>query len=300
MCIRDRGEGARQEFAIRCSTSLARERVGPPSGNCQLLTANSSAHCKKTSALHLHGTEPPAVFLRRICALSFLAHARLADHRQTPWNSSEHIMKPSCSSFLQFATIVGSLTILAGCTSAPQREAQWIDPGIATQSGFLRGEKILVACDAYDPALRRICQDRLYRDVLAKGANPVIAPAETILLNDRELDGQLVPAAAAAGAKAIFIMSLTPATTSAGSGASLGIGGFSFGGGGGASVGLGIPIGSGRVETGFAANGRVTDVRSKRLIWTATIVAAPSADLESQCDSLSRTMLDSAQAAGLF
>jgi hypothetical protein len=197
------------------------------------------------------------------------------------------------------ATIV-ALMVLVGCASAPQREAQWIDPNIGTQSRFLRGEKILVACDAYDQALRQICQDRLYRDVLAKGASPVVAPAGTILLNDRELDSQLVPAAAAMGAKAIFIMSLTPATTSAGSGASLGIGGFSFGGGGGGGVGLGIPIGGGRPDTGFAANGRVTDVRSKRLVWTATVVAAPSADLESQTDSLSRSMLDAAHGAGLF
>ena len=189
---------------------------------------------------------------------------------------------------------------LAGCASVPQPAAQWTDPGIGTQSRFLRGEKILVACDAYDPALRQICQDRLYRDVLAMGASPVIAPAGTQLLNDRELDGQLVPAAAAMGAKAIFILSLEPASTSAGSGASLGIGAFSFGGGGGGGVGLGLPIGGSRPQTGFAANGRVMEVRSQRLVWTATVVAAPSADLEAQVDSLSRSMLETAQGAGLF
>ena len=207
-------------------------------------------------------------------------------------------MKPSVSLVCR-ATLMGLMS-LAGCASVPQREAQWIDPGIGTQSRFLRGEKILIACDAYDPALRQICQDRLYRDVLEKGASPVVAPAGTLLLNDRELDGQLVPAATAIGAKAIFILSLTPATSSTASGASLDIGAFSFGGGGGGGVGLGIPIGGGRPDTGFAANGRVTDVRSQRLVWTATVVAAPSADLESQVDSLSRSLLDSAQGAGLF
>ncbi|MBT2327082.1 hypothetical protein J7E62_32910 [Variovorax paradoxus] len=207
-------------------------------------------------------------------------------------------MKPSVS-LICSATIVG-FTFLAGCTSVPRREAQWIDPGIGTQSRFLQGEKILVACDTYDPALRQICQDRLSRDVLAKGASPVTAPAGTTVLNDRELDGQLIPAAAALGAKAVFIVSLTPATTIVGSGASLGIGAFSFGGGGGGGVGLGIPIGGSRPDTGFAANGRVTDVRSERLVWTATVIAAPSADLESQLDSLSRSLLDSAQEAGLF
>jgi len=197
-----------------------------------------------------------------------------------------------CLAFLALA--------LVACSSTPQREAQWIDPAIGRQSGFLRGEKVLVACDAYDTALRQICQEQLYREVEANGATPVTVPAGTVLLNDRELDGQLVGTAASLAAKAVFTMTLTPATSSAGSGVSLGLGGFSFGGGGGAGVGLSVPLGSGSGATGFAANGRVTDVSSKRLIWTATSVAAPSADLSAQFASLSRSMLDTARASGLF
>lgn len=193
-----------------------------------------------------------------------------------------------------------ALSALAACSSAPQREAQWIDPALGAQSRFLKGEKILIACDAYDAAVRQICQDQMYREVLAKGATPVIVPAGTMLLNDRELDGQLVAGAQAMGAKAVFTMTLTPATTSAGSGLSLGIGGFSVGSGGGLGVGLSAPIGGGSVSTGFAANGRVTDVRSHRLVWTATLVAAPSANLDAQFATLSRSMLALAQDAGLF
>ncbi len=189
---------------------------------------------------------------------------------------------------------------LAGCGSAPHSEVQWIDPGLGTQSRYLRGEKILIACDTYDAVLRQFCQERLLREVQAKGANPVTVPAGTALLNDREFDGQLIASATALGAKAIFTMTLTPATSSAGSGASLGLGGFSFGRGRSAGIGLSVPIGGLRSSTGFAANGRVTDVRSSRLVWTATLVAAPSADLDSQFGSLSRSMLDSAQGAGLF
>ena len=192
------------------------------------------------------------------------------------------------------------LSALAGCSSAPQREAQWIDPTVGAQSRFLRGEKTLIACNAYDVAVLRICQDQLYREVLAKGATPVTVPAGTVLLNDRDLDGQLVASAQALGAKAVFTMTLTPATTSAGSGVSLGIGGFSFGRGGGGGVGLSVPVGGGRWATGFAANGRVTDVRNNRLVWTTTLVAAPSDDLDAQLSVLARSMLDSAQNAGLF
>lgn len=165
---------------------------------------------------------------------------------------------------------------------------------------MLRGAKVLVVCDAYDVAARRICQDQLVRQVGAKGGNPVTLPAGTVLLNDRDLDGQLVDSASALDATAIFTMTLTPATSSVGSGVTLGIGGFSFGRGGGGGVGLSAPIGGGDVSTGFAASGRVTDVRSNRLVWTATLVASPSADLNTQFQDLSRSMLDNAQSAGLF
>ncbi|MEJ8859757.1 hypothetical protein WKW79_34745 [Variovorax robiniae] len=192
------------------------------------------------------------------------------------------------------------LLSLAGCASAPQREAQWTDPALGGQSRFLRGEKVLIACDAFDVAVRRTCEDQLFREVQAKGATPVQVPANTVLLNDRELDGQLVASARSLGAKAVFTMTLTPATSSAGSGVSLGLGGFSFGGSGGAGVGLSVPVGGGGWATGFAANGRVTDASSSRLLWTATLVAAPSRDLNAQFADLSRAMLDAAQGAGLF
>lgn len=198
------------------------------------------------------------------------------------------------------ATVALALSVVAGCTSAPQKEAQWIDPAIGAQSRMLQGAKVLVVCDAYDVAVRRICQDQLLREVAAKGASPLTLPAGTVLLNDRELDGQLVESASALGATAIFTMTLTPATTNAGSGVTLGIGGFSFGRGGGGGVGLSAPIGGGGDSTGFAASGRVTDVRDHRMVWAATLVALPSADLNAQFRDLSRAMLDNAQSAGLF
>lgn len=192
------------------------------------------------------------------------------------------------------------LAAVAGCSSAPQREAEWTDPALQAQPRFLQGEKVLVACDAYDLAIRQICQQRLVREVTAAGASPVSLPSGTVLLTDRELDGQLIASAAEAGAKAVLTVTLTPASSNAGSGVSLGIGGFSFGRGGGGGIGLGIPIGGGSTATGFAANGRVTDVRSNRLMWTATAVAAPSADLEGQFTELTRSLLDSARKAGVF
>ena len=193
-----------------------------------------------------------------------------------------------------------AFTVLVGCSSTPTREAQWTDPGLGSQSGLLRAEKVLVACDTYDAAIRQTCQAALSREVLAKGATPVSVPAGTTLLNDRDLDGQLVASAAALGAKAVFTMTLTPAVTNAGSGLALGLGGFSFGRGGGLGVGLSAPLGGSGIRTGFAANGRVTEVRSNRLVWSATFVASPNSDIDDQLGALSRSMLDAAVTAGLF
>ncbi|MGK6309818.1 hypothetical protein [Variovorax sp. DT-64] len=194
---------------------------------------------------------------------------------------------------------IAALT-LGGCASAPQREVEWIDPALGQDSKILRGEKVLIACDAYDAAIRQICQDRLFRNLSDRGASPIVVPAGVMLLNDRELDGQLVESARVAGAKALFVLSLAPASTDAGSGLSIGIGGFSFGRNSASGIGLSAPIATGRANTGFAANGRVTDARSGRLVWTATFVAAPSADLGAQFENLSRAMLEAAQRAGLL
>jgi hypothetical protein len=81
---------------------------------------------------------------------------------------------------------------------------------------MLRGEKVLVACEVGDPALRQICRDRLSRDLEAKGVQPLAPPPGTRVYNDRELDGQLVEAASALDARALFVLPLTPVATVAG------------------------------------------------------------------------------------
>jgi hypothetical protein len=196
--------------------------------------------------------------------------------------------------------LAAAATLLVACASTPQPEARWIDPSLGAQSRLLQGEKILVACDAYDVALRQVCQDALFREVLAKGAQPVTLPAGSSFSTDRGLDGQLAASAASLGARAVFVMAMTPVTSSAGSGVSLGIGGFSFGRGGGGGVGLGVPIGGNQISTGFSANGRVTDARNGRLVWTSSFQAPPSQDLQGQSAALAKSVVEAARDAGLF
>jgi len=202
--------------------------------------------------------------------------------------------------FARPAAFALAATLLVACASTPRPEAQWADPVLGAQSRFLQGQKVLVACDVPDAALRQLCQDALFQEVLSKGAQPVVLPAGATFMTDRQLDGQLVGNAAGLGAKAVIVLALTPATASVGSGMSLGIGGFSFGRGGGGGIGLGVPIGGSQVSTGFSANGRVTDARTGRLVWTTSFVAAPSQDLRAQSAALAKSVIDAAQASGLF
>lgn len=163
-------------------------------------------------------------------------------------------MKPL--SLCQRVSSIAALTLtLVGCASAPQREVEWIDPAWGRDSKILRGEKVLIACDAYDAAIRQICQERLFRGLAGKGASPIVVPAGVMLLNDRELDGQLIESARGAGAQAVFVLSLAPASTYAGSGVSIGLGGFSFGRNSASGIGLSAPIAAGRGNTDLPPTG---------------------------------------------
>lgn len=84
---------------------------------------------------------------------------------------------------------------------------------------------------------------------------------------------------------------------------SIGIGGFSGGRNSGAGIGLSAPIGGGwggGGAMGFSATGRVIDVRTGRMAWSSSYVASPSSDIGGQVRELLRSLLDSAQAAGVL
>jgi len=186
----------------------------------------------------------------------------------------------------------------AGCASGPQLDAQWSDPQLG--AGYLRGARVFVACDAAEVVVRQICQDQLASEVVARGATPVFAAPTVGLATDRAIDGQLLPAAREAGAKAIMVMTVAVAVNDVSPGFSIGIGGFGFGGHTGGGVGVSAPIGGGKVTSGYSANGRVTDVASGRLFWTAKATSSPSSDVNAQMGDLSKAVLGAADKAGLF
>jgi len=192
-----------------------------------------------------------------------------------------------------------SAALLVGCAATPQLDAQWSDSSLAPS--FLRGARVLVACDAFEVVVRQICQDQLAAQVLARGATPVFLAPGFPVATDRSVDPQLLPAAREAGAQAMLVMTVAVAVQDVSQPIQIGIGGFGFGGGGGsAGVGISAPVGGGRVTSGYSANGRLTDVPTGRLVWTAKATAPPSSDINAQMSDLSKLVLGAADKAGLF
>lgn len=195
---------------------------------------------------------------------------------------------------------VAAVSLLSACAGTPQLDAQWTDPQLGSQPGFLHGATVLIACDAYDLMVRQLCQDQVASEVVARGATPVFAALQTPIAADRAVDVQLMPAARSAGAKALMVVTIAPALTEVSPGFSIGIGGFGFGRSSAVGVGVTAPIGGGRVTTGYSANGRVTDVASGRLVWAARAVTAPAPDVNAQLGELSKILLGAADKTGLF
>ncbi len=193
---------------------------------------------------------------------------------------------------------VAAASLLVGCASTPQLDAQWSDPALGPS--FLRGARVLVACDAFEVVIRQICQDQLASEVVARGATPVLLAPGFPVATDRSVDAQLLPAAREAGAKAMMVMTVAVAVNDVSPRFSIGVGGFGFGRHSGVGVGAEAPFGGGRVTSGYSANGRVTDVPSGRLVWTAKATAPPSSDLNAQMSELSKSVLGAADKAGLF
>jgi hypothetical protein len=198
---------------------------------------------------------------------------------------------------LRLAGAVAVIAALGGCATQAL-DAQWRAPELAANPNFLRGARVLVACQAIELTVQQICQDRLSSEIVARGATPVFATPLPASAPDRP-DAWL-GAARSAGARAVMLMTVGVAVTDVGptSSFSFGIGGF--GSSGAVGVGATVPVGGTRAVAGYAANGSITDASTGRLLWTAKATASPSTDVDAQMGELSRAVLGAADQAGLF
>jgi hypothetical protein len=196
-----------------------------------------------------------------------------------------------------------AVVLLAGCAST-RLDAQWSDPQLAP--GSLRGARVMVACEAHDLVIKRICQDQMAAEVKARGGTPVAAPDTTNEAPGRPLGAdQYLPPARNAGAKAVITQYVTQADVSVSgpSSVSFGIGGFGFGGGGGGistGVGVSAPVGGGRTNVGYAISSNVTEASSGRLLLTAKASSPPSPDVTAQLNELTKIVFAAADNAKLF
>lgn len=187
---------------------------------------------------------------------------------------------------------------LGGCASS-KLVAQWSDPQFAGR--LAPGAKVVVACQASDLTLRRLCADRIGEQLLASGMQPLPAP-QGIEAAD---EAALLRAARAVGAAALLHTTVAAevATVAASPSIGIGIGGFGGGyrSGGGVGIGVSAPLGAGGpAETGFGASAGLSDVASGKLMWSARASAAPSSDVNRQIAELAAQLVDAARQSGLF
>jgi hypothetical protein len=199
--------------------------------------------------------------------------------------------------------LAGSTLLCAGCASK-NIQAEWTDPEFAGHS--LRGEKVLVVCDASEAAIKRLCQEQMTARLAASGAVPVIpAEADGLAAGASPINDKTLAAARNQGATAIWSAAVAPDATVVNPGPTVGFGMGSFGGGPGgggvgAGVGVAVPVGNARVSTAYAANLVLTDVATGRMMWTSKVTTAASQDVAGQMEKLAQTGVEAVQKAGML
>lgn len=199
---------------------------------------------------------------------------------------------------LRCAVVLGLGLLLAGC-AATRLDAQWADPQLVP--GTLRGAKVMVACEAYEPVVKRLCLDQMASELTARGASPVLAPDAPNATPGRPVgEEQLLQAARLAGARAVWSTTMQIADQAPGTGFSVGLGGFGGGSHVGGGIGVSVPIGGGQGSNGYAANAKLTEAGSGKVLWTGKASAKPSSDVGRQVGELARTLFEAGDKAGLF
>ena len=155
-------------------------------------------------------------------------------------------MKPLIRRLTASLLVASGAGLMSGCETT-QVAVQWSDPQFAGRS--LRGEKVLIVCEAPDVAIRNTCQEDVARHLRETGATPVISSAPELTVAPTSANDATLSAARAAGAKAVLGSKIDRDVTVVGTGSSVGIGVGGYRGGGtgrGVGFGFGLPSGGGQ------------------------------------------------------
>jgi hypothetical protein len=200
--------------------------------------------------------------------------------------------------------LVSTAVALAACATT-RMDAQWTNPDY--QGRNVRGASVLVACEAPDLTLQRICEDQLAAAVSSRGAKPT-------------LNSQLTPAGSAppagndpylaaakrVGARAIVRMTVSsgqPVAVESGPSIGIGVGGGSGGyrgGGFGGGIGIGFPIGGARVSQAFGAETALIDPANGATMWSGRASSTTAQNVTGQISELAQTTIEALQGTGLL
>jgi hypothetical protein len=203
----------------------------------------------------------------------------------------------------RFATSICVLgTVLLGACATTQMDAQWSNPDFKGRS--LKGQTVLVACQAREFTLQRVCEDQMSAQLTQAGARVIRLPA-----NDPSASATndaLLAAAKRGGAVALARTSLNssvPVVTNSGPQIGIGVGGVGGGGGGrygGVGGGISFPIGGAQATEAFAAETTITDVANGVLVWSGRASTPTGSDTTTQLSDLARVTGEALLKAGIL
>ncbi len=197
---------------------------------------------------------------------------------------------------------VSAAVLLSACATT-QMDAQWTNPEY--QGRNVRGASVLVACEAPDLTVQRICEDQLAAAVSARGAKPTLNSQLSTTGSPAGNDPYLA-AAKRVGARAIVRMTLSAGQAVAvDSGPSIGIGvgggsGGYRGGGTFGGVGIGFPIGGSRVSQAFGAETALIDPANGATMWSGRASSSTAQNVTGQITELAQTTIEALQGTGLL
>jgi hypothetical protein len=196
-----------------------------------------------------------------------------------------------------------SAAVLLSACATTRMDAQWTNPDYKDRS--VRGASVLVACEAPELTLQRICEDQLAAAVSARGAKPTLNSQLSAAATPPAGSDPYLAAAKRVGARAIVRMTLGTQAVAVDSGPRIGIGvgggSGSYGGGGAAGgVGIGFPIGGSRVAQAFGAETALIDPSNGATMWSGRASSSTSQDITAQITELAQVTAGALAGAGML
>ena len=192
-----------------------------------------------------------------------------------------------------------SAAVLLSACATTRMDAQWTNPDY--QGRNVRGASVLVACEAQDLTLQRICEDQLAAAVAARGAKPTLNSQLSPASSPPAGNDPYLAAAKRVGARAIVRMTLNygqPVAVDSGPSIGIGIGGGSGRIGGGA--GIGFPIGGARVSQAYGAETALIDPSNGATMWSGRASSSTAQNVTGQITELAQTTVEALQGTGLL